>query len=36
MSLFSDSGVGLVLSILRSSSDIKQVYNCVANDVGPV
>ena len=34
MSLFSDSGVGLVLSMVRYSPDIKQVYNCKANDVG--
>ena len=38
MSLFSDSGVGLVLSMARYSPDIKQVYNCAceANDMGPV
>ena len=34
--LFSDSGVALVLSMVCSSLDIKQVYNCKANDVGPV
>ena len=34
MSLFSDSGVGLVLSMVRYSPDIKQVYNCEANDLG--
>ena len=36
MSLFLDSGVGLVLFMVRSSPDTKQVYNCEANDVGPV
>ena len=36
MSVFSGSGVGLVLSMVRFSPDIKQVYNCEANDVGPV
>ena len=35
-SLFSDSGVGLILSMVRSSPAIKQVYNCEANDVGPI
>ena len=35
-SLFPDTGVGLVLSVVRSSPAIKQVYNCEANDVGPV
>ena len=36
VSLFSDSGVGLVLSMVYYGPDIKQVYNCEANDVGPV
>ena len=35
-SLFSDSGLGLILSMVHSSPAIKQVYNCEANDLGPV
>ena len=35
-SLFSDIGMGLILSMVPSSSAIKQVYNCEANDLGPV
>ena len=36
VSSFIDSGAGLVPFIVRSSPGIKQVYNCKANDVGPV
>ena len=36
VSIFSDSGMGLVLSMIRSSPDVKQIYNWEANDVGPV
>ena len=36
VSLFLDIGVGLVLPMVHSSPAIKQVYNCEANDVGPV
>ena len=39
MSLFIDSGVGLVVSMVPFSSSIqqqKQVHNCKANDVGVV
>ena len=28
--------MGLILSIVHSSRAIKQVYNCEANDLGPV
>ena len=33
VSLFSDSGVGLILSMVHSSPAIKQVYNCEVNNV---
>jgi len=36
VSSFIDSVAGLVPSMVRSSSGIKQVYNCEPNDVGPV
>ena len=36
VSLFPDSRVGLVLFMVCSSPAIKQVYNCTANDMGPV
>ena len=36
VSLFSVSGAGLILSMVHSSPTIKQVYNCEANNVGPV